>query len=63
MDQKCNGKIGAKEIVFSFINKENQLFEIAISKDINEVDEDGDGEINFKEFKKLMREDVDNANE
>ena len=30
------------------------MFEIAISKDISDVDGDGDGQIIFNEFKKLM---------
>ena len=30
------------------------MFEIAIAKDLNEVDADGDGNINFFEFKELM---------
>ena len=40
------------------MNKENKMFEISISKDINDFDEDGDGEINFKEFKKLMMNNI-----
>ena len=36
------------------MNKENKMFEIAISKDISDVDGNSDGEITFNEFKKLM---------
>ena len=54
LDQKGKGKLSAKEIVFAFFNKENQLFEIALSKDINDEDGDGDGEINFDEFVRLI---------
>ena len=54
LDQNGKGKLSAKDIVLAFTNQENQMFEIALSKDINDEDEDGDGEINFNEFKKLM---------
>ena len=37
-----------------FLEGGNKLFEIAITKDISDVDEDGDGNINYQEFKKLM---------
>ena len=58
LDQNDSGKLDAQKIVFSFMNKENKMFEISINKDISDFDEDGDGEINFKEFKKLMMNNI-----
>ena len=43
-----------EEINNAFFAKKNKLFEIAISKDINDIDIDGDGNINFEEFEILM---------
>ena len=40
------------------MNQENKMFEIAINKDIGDVDGDGDGEITFDEFKKLMNNNI-----
>ena len=54
LDKENTGKLSVQQINASFLKDENKLFEIAISKDINEVDEDGDGNINFQEFKSLM---------
>ena len=54
LDKENRGNLSVKEISNSFLKEENKLFEIAISKDINDVDQDGDGNINFNEFKQLM---------
>ena len=54
LDRENRGNLTVKEISNSFLKEENKLFEIAISKDINDVDQDGDGNINFNEFKQLM---------
>ena len=57
LDQNGSGKLNSQKILFALTNKEYNIekkFEIAIEKDINDVDGDGDGEINFEEFKKLI---------
>jgi calcium-dependent protein kinase len=54
LDKENRGNLSVQEISNSFLKEENKLFEIAISKDINDVDQDGDGNINFNEFKLLM---------
>ena len=54
LDHNNSGKLNVDKIAFAFMNQENKMFEIAISKDISDVDGDGDGEITFNEFKKLM---------
>ena len=57
LDQNGSGKLNSQKILFALTNKEynsDKKYEIAIEKDINDVDEDGDGEINFDEFKKLI---------
>ena len=54
LDKENKGILTAEQINKTFLEKENKLFEIAISKDINDVDLDGDGNVNFEEFKILM---------
>ena len=54
LDKENKGILTAEQIYKTFLEKENKLFEIAISKDINDVDIDGDGNVNFEEFKILM---------
>jgi calcium-dependent protein kinase len=57
LDQNGSGKLNSQKILFALTNKEynsDKKYEIAIEKDINDVDGDGDGEINFDEFKKLI---------
>ena len=54
LDKGNKGGLSVDEINSAFLEKENKLFEIAITKDINDVDQDGDGIINFNEFKILM---------
>ena len=56
LDKENKGKLSVQEINNAFLGKgnEDKLFEIALTKDISEVDGDGDGIINFKEFKQLM---------
>ena len=54
LDKENKGILTVEEINNAFFAKKNKLFEIAISKDINDIDIDGDGNINFEEFKILM---------
>ncbi len=56
LDQNGSGKLNAQKILYAFMSKEkmDKKFEIAIENEVNEVDGDGDGEINFDEFKKLI---------
>ena len=56
LDQNGSGKLNAQKILYAFMSKDkmDKKFEIAIENDVNEVDGDGDGEINFDEFKKLI---------
>jgi len=49
LNQNGSGKLNSQKILFALTK-----YEIAIEKDINNVDGDGDLEINFDEFKKLM---------
>ena len=58
LDQNNSGKLSAQKIIYAFMNNKNKVFEIAINKDISDVDGDGDGEITFEEFKKLMINEV-----
>jgi calcium-dependent protein kinase len=54
LDREDRGTLTVKQILSVFAIGDNGLFEIALSKDINDVDEDGDGNINFQEFKKML---------
>ena len=46
--------LSAQQINSAFFSKENKVLELAITKDILEMDEDGDEMIDFEEFKKFM---------
>ena len=54
LDKEDRETLSVQQILSAFSIGDNKLFEIAISKDINDVDEDGDGNINFKEFKHML---------
>ena len=57
LDKENKGKLSVYEIINAFLeegNNTDKLFEIALTKDISLVDVDGDGIIDFKEFKQLM---------
>ena len=54
LDKEDRGILSVQQILSVFSISDNNLLEIAISKDINDVDEDGDGNINFQEFKHML---------
>jgi calcium-dependent protein kinase len=54
LDKENTGLLNDQTIISAFLTGENKLFEVAVNKVINDVDEDGDGMINFEEFKQLM---------
>ena len=54
MDKEDRGTLSVQQILSVFSIRDNNLLEIALSKDINDVDEDGDGYINFHEFKNML---------
>ena len=54
LDKQNKNKLSGRELNSAFLVGKNKLFEISINNVLNEVDEDGDGMINFEEFKKLM---------
>jgi len=56
LDKNNTNVLSSEQIISSFLvkKKKNELFELSITNAINEVDEDGDGKINFEEFKRLM---------
>ena len=49
LNQNVNWKLNSQKILFALTK-----YEIAIEKDINDVGGDGEGEINFDEFKKQI---------
>jgi calcium-dependent protein kinase len=55
-DSDGSGKISADELMNIFLkgNKDNAVNREAFEKMIKEVDENGDGEISFQEFKGIM---------
>ena len=55
LDKEDREIISVQQILSVLSIGDNNLLEIALSKDINDVDEDGDGKINFQEFKKMLR--------
>ena len=54
LDKEDRGTLSVQQILSVFSIRDNNLLEIALSKDINDVDEDGDGYINFHEFKNML---------
>ena len=54
LDKENKNLLSAEEINSAFLIGKNKLFEVAINKVINDLDTDGDGMINFDEFKQLM---------
>jgi len=54
LDKQNKNMLSAQQINSAFLVGNNKLFEIAITNALNGVDENGDGMINFEEFKILM---------
>ena len=54
LDKENKNILSAEEINSALLIGKNKLFEVAINKVINDLDTDGDGMINFDEFKQLM---------
>ena len=55
LDKKKKGQLSTKQISYAFlVGNKNKLFEAAIENAINDVDKEGNGNINFNEFKQLM---------
>ena len=54
LDKQNKNLLNADQIISAFLIGNNKLFEASITKQINELDQNGDGMINFKEFKQLM---------
>ena len=54
LDKQNKNMLSAQQINSAFLVGNNKLFEIAITNALNEVDVNGDGMINFEEFKILM---------
>ena len=54
LDKQNKNLLSADQIISAFLIERNELFEAAITKQINDLDQNGDGMINFKEFKQLM---------
>ena len=54
LDKEDIGTLSVQQILSVFSISDNKLLEIALSKDINDVDVDGDGNINFQEFKNML---------
>ena len=54
LDKENKNLLSAQQINSAFLVGNNKLFEVAINKVINELDQNEDGMINFEEFKQLM---------
>ena len=54
LDKENKNLLSAEEINSAFLIGKNKLFEVATNKVMNDLDTDGDGMINFDEFKQLM---------
>ncbi|KAK8878373.1 hypothetical protein M9Y10_005141 [Tritrichomonas musculus] len=56
LDVKHRGKIGLEElkVVMKILNEENKMSDVALKKMIKMFDKDGDGEINFDEYRAII---------
>ena len=54
LDKEKTGTLNTQKIIKAFVLKSNKLLEAVFNNTLNSVDHDGDGIINFEEFKELM---------
>ena len=54
LDKEKSGTLNTQKIIKAFVLKSNKLIEAVFNNTLNSVDRDGDGIINFEEFKELM---------
>ena len=54
LDKEKTGTLNTQKIIKAFVLKPNKLLEAVFNNTLNSVDHDGDGNINFEEFKQLM---------
>ena len=54
LDKEKTGTLNTQKIIKAFFLKPNKLLEAVFNNTLNSVDHDGDGIINFEEFKELM---------
>ena len=54
LDKEKSGTLNTQKIIKAFVLKSNKLIEAVFNNTLNSVDCDGDGIINFEEFKELM---------
>merc|ERR1711920_516628 len=53
-DRDCDGFISASELRYSMTNLGEKLSDLEVDEMIKEADMDGDGQINYDEFVKMM---------
>ena len=54
LDKEKTGTLNTQKIIKAFVLNPNKLLEAVFNNTLNSVDHDGDGIINFEEFKELM---------
>lgn len=54
MDTENKNLLSEEQINSAFFSNEKKMFEYSLTKDLIQLDEDGDEMINFEEFKTLM---------
>eukprot|EP01010_Urceolus_cornutus_P000015 NODE_1001_length_1176_cov_259.433895_g761_i0.p1 GENE.NODE_1001_length_1176_cov_259.433895_g761_i0~~NODE_1001_length_1176_cov_259.433895_g761_i0.p1 ORF type:complete len:160 (+),score=39.04 NODE_1001_length_1176_cov_259.433895_g761_i0:161-640(+) len=54
-DKDCNGRIDAKELRLTLAKFGEEISDTELEEMMTEADLDGDGEINFEEFARMMR--------
>ena len=54
LDKNDTGTLNATKIMHAFLTQPNKLIEIVFQNTLSEVDDDGDGIIDYEQFKRLM---------